>query len=74
MRLELGIIKINEVQFGNETVVKDGTLYIDKDELIALTTQDDRLSQANVELAKKALHRASTKLPCSCTIEISQNK
>ena len=49
MRLELGIIKINEVQFGKETVVKDGTLHVNRDELIALTTQDDRLSQADVE-------------------------
>ncbi len=52
MRLELGIIKIKDVQFGEETVVKDNTLYVNKDELTSLVMQDDRLSQADVELAK----------------------
>ena len=52
MRLELGIIKIKDVQFGEETVVEDSTLYVNKDELTSLVLQDDRLSQADVELAK----------------------
>jgi len=52
MRLELGIIKIKDVQFGQETVAKGGTLYVNKAELIALVMQDDRLSGADVELAK----------------------
>ncbi len=52
MRLELGIIKIKDVQFGEETIIKDGTLYVDKNELIAQALQDDRLSKADVELAR----------------------
>jgi len=52
MRLELGIIKIKDVQFGEETFIKDGTLYVNKNELIALALQDDRLSEADVELAR----------------------
>ena len=52
MRLELGIIKIKDVQFGEETVIKDGTLYVNKEELIALALQDDRLSAADVELTR----------------------
>jgi len=32
------------------------------------------VNKANIELAKKALHRAASKLPCSCTIEITENK
>jgi len=52
MRLELGIIKIKDVQFGDETTIEDGTLYVNKKELIALTLQDDRLSEADVELAR----------------------
>jgi len=51
MRLELGIIKIEDVQFGEETAVRNGTLSVNKKELIALVRQDDRLSQADVELA-----------------------
>ena len=30
--------------------------------------------KANIELAKKALHRAATKLPCTCTVSIEENK
>ncbi len=51
MRLELGIIKIEDVKFGRETIIEDGTLYLNKNELTALVLQDDRLSEADVELA-----------------------
>ncbi len=52
MRLELGVIKIKDVRFGEETIIEDGTLYVNKKELIALARQDDRLSEADVELAR----------------------
>lgn len=52
MRLELGIIKIRDIQFAEETTVKDSTLYVNKDELIALVRQDDRLSEADIDLAR----------------------
>ena len=52
MRLELGIIKIKDVQFGDETIIEEGTLYVNRKELIALARQDDRLSKADVELAR----------------------
>jgi glycine reductase len=52
MRLELGIIKIEDVQFGDETIIGDGTLYVNKKELINLALQDDRLAEADVELAR----------------------
>ncbi len=52
MRLELGIIKIRDVQFGEQTIVKNSTLYVNKNELIALALQDNRLSKADVELAR----------------------
>ncbi len=52
MRLELGIIKIKDVQLGEETIVRNGTLYVNKSELIDLTLKDNRLSEANVELAR----------------------
>ena len=32
------------------------------------------IDKANVELAKKALTRAKTKIPCSCIIEVKGNK
>ena len=36
MRLELGIVKIKDVQFGEESIIKEGTLYVNKEELKAL--------------------------------------
>lgn len=52
MRLELGIIKIQDVQFGDATRVEDGILYVNKQELIGLILQDDRLSKADIDLAR----------------------
>jgi len=52
MRLELGIVKIEDVQFAEETTVRDSTLFVNKKELIALIRQDDRLSEVDVELAR----------------------
>jgi glycine reductase len=52
MRLELGIIKIEDVQFGNATRVEDSILIVDQQELIALILQDDRLAKADVDLAR----------------------
>ncbi|HAZ31194.1 MAG TPA: beta-aspartyl-peptidase [Dehalococcoidia bacterium] len=52
MRLELGIIKIKDVQFGDKTRVEDGTLVVDKKELINLLLQDDRLAEVDIDLAR----------------------
>lgn len=52
MRLELGHIFIKDIQFGEETAVKDGILYVNKDELIKLVKEDDYLSRVDVELAR----------------------
>jgi glycine reductase len=52
MHLKLGIIKIKDVQFGKKTIIEDGILYVNKNELIALALQDNRLSEAKVELAR----------------------
>lgn len=52
MRLELGKIKINDVQFGEKTSVESGTLYVNKDEIIKLVLEDERISSVSVELAR----------------------
>lgn len=52
MRLELGNIFIKDVQFGSETKVDNGTLFVNKDELISLIAQDEHLQSVEVELAK----------------------
>lgn len=51
MRLELGNIYIKDVQFGPQTRVENGVLYVNKEELIA-ELQDERLASIDVELAK----------------------
>ncbi|NPV43779.1 MAG: beta-aspartyl-peptidase [Firmicutes bacterium] len=52
MRLELGRIKIKDVQFGEKTAVKQGTLHINRDELISLLMEDSRLAKVEIELAR----------------------
>lgn len=52
MKLELGKIKISDVQFGNNTEVVNGTLFVNKDEIIKLVLEDDRIIKADVELAR----------------------
>lgn len=52
MKLELGKIMINDVQFGSETKVENGTLYVNKEEISAMVLEDKRLIKADVELAR----------------------
>ncbi len=52
MRLELGNIHIEDVQFGSATEVKNHILFVNKDELIALLSDDNRLASVDVELAR----------------------
>lgn len=52
MRLELGKIFIKDVQFGEKTMVEKGVLYVNKQEIIDLAMQDDRIKSVNVELAR----------------------
>ena len=40
MRLELGILRIKDVQFSQKTVINDRTLYIDRQELKELLQED----------------------------------
>ncbi|KRQ88023.1 Glycine reductase complex component B subunits alpha and beta [Caloramator mitchellensis] len=50
MRLELGKIFINDVQFGPETKVENGILYINKEELLKEVGGDERLKSIDVDL------------------------
>lgn len=52
MRLEIGNITIKDVQFGSETVVKDGVLYVNKEELAKVAGEDERIQSVEVFLAK----------------------
>lgn len=52
MRLDLGYIFIKDVQFGNQTKVENGTLYVNKEELISLIKEDEHIKDVHVELAR----------------------
>lgn len=52
MRLELGKIKIKDIQFGEKTVVKEGTLYVNEAELVRILKEDNRIADVDVELAR----------------------
>lgn len=51
MRLELGKIFIKDVQFGSKTEVKEGILYVNKEELLKEVGGDERLKTIDVDLA-----------------------
>ncbi len=55
MKLELGIIPINDIQFGAESKVENGTIYVNADELKALILEDENrnpLSLISQDLAR----------------------
>lgn len=52
MRLEIGNITIKDVQFSEKTLVKDGVLYVNKDELTEAAGSDERIKSVEVFLAR----------------------
>ncbi|TCO79472.1 glycine/sarcosine/betaine reductase component B subunit [Marinisporobacter balticus] len=52
MRLELGKINITDVQFGDMTKVENGTLYVNKEEIVNLVMEDEHIKSVQIELAK----------------------
>ena len=52
MRLELGEILIKDVQFGDASKVENGVLYVNKDEVIKMVSEDDHIKNVVVELAR----------------------
>ena len=49
MRLELGKIHIKDVQFGAETKVEAGVLYVNEDAIRELVLEDERIKECRVE-------------------------
>jgi glycine reductase len=52
LRLELGEIIIKDVQFGDVTKVENGTLFVNKDELIKIAMEEEYIKTADVDLAR----------------------
>jgi glycine reductase complex component B subunit alpha and beta len=52
MKLEIGQIMIRDIQFGEETKVDQGILFVNREEIIRLIRRDDRIQSLEVEIAK----------------------
>lgn len=52
MRLELGHVLIEDIQFGDETKIDNKVLYVNKEELIDLIKEDEHLKTVDVDIAR----------------------
>lgn len=52
MKLELGKIFIKDIRFDDKTHVKDGVLYVSKEEVEKLVLEDDKLAGCHVDIAR----------------------
>ncbi|MGL4730842.1 MAG: glycine/sarcosine/betaine reductase component B subunit [Clostridium sp.] len=52
MRLEIGNIIIKDLQFGPETKVENGTLYVNKEELLKEVAGDERIESIDFDIAR----------------------
>lgn len=52
MKLELGCVQINDIQFASESKVENGTIYVNAEELKALLLEDENLKSVSLEIAR----------------------
>lgn len=52
MRLEVGNIFINDIQFANETKVEKGVLYVNQDELLSILKEDEHIDSIEFFITK----------------------
>lgn len=52
MKLELGIVPIKDIQFGSESKVENGIIYVNTDELKALLLEDEALKSVEFDIAR----------------------
>ena len=52
LRLEIGKIFIKDLQFGSETKVENGVLYVNKEELLKAVSGDDRIESIDFDIAR----------------------
>ena len=52
MKLELGKIKINDIQFSDKTYVENHILYVNKEEVEKLVLEDDKLIGCSLDIAR----------------------
>ena len=51
MRLEMGLVHISNVCFGSRTAIDDHVLFVDRQELISLLTQEPLFDSVDIDLA-----------------------
>lgn len=52
MKLELGLIHINDIQFANESKVENGVIYVNKEELKSIILEDKNIKSVDFEIAR----------------------
>ncbi|MGN0311262.1 MAG: glycine/sarcosine/betaine reductase component B subunit, partial [Lachnospiraceae bacterium] len=52
MKLELGIVPIHGIQFGNESKVENGIITVNADELVALLKEDENIDTVSLDIVK----------------------
>ncbi len=52
MRLEIGNVLINDIQFGEETKIEGDVLFVNKQEVIDLVMEDEHLKEVDVDIAR----------------------
>jgi glycine reductase len=52
LKLELGYIFIKDIQFAEQSKVENGTLYVNKEEVIALIREDQNFKSVDLDLAR----------------------
>lgn len=52
MRLEVGEIFINNIEFASESKIVKGTLFINKEEIEGIVYKDDKIKSLSIEIAK----------------------
>ena len=52
MELTFKYVSVNDMVFSNETAVRDGTIYIDKDEMERMIRQDPHIENVRIDIAR----------------------
>ena len=52
MKLELGYIKISDIQFSNESKVESGVLYVNAEDIVNLIKEDENIKSVAVDIAR----------------------
>lgn len=51
-RLELGHINIKDIQFGSESKIEDGVLYVNEDAVKAIVLEDEKIKSCKLDIAR----------------------